>query len=387
MKIAIDENIPFANETFGLHGEIVRYPGRSLTAKDVPGIDALITRSVTKVNAELFAQVKPQFVGTCTIGTDHLDKAYLESESIPWVHAPGCNAQSVVDYVLAAVAALNSDELPKNVGIVGCGNVGGLLSKRMRALGLTLRVYDPFLSVDQVPELTSLDAVFQSELVCLHTPFTSSGEFPTAAMVGRQQLEQLPENAMLVSAGRGGVIVESELKQFMQERGDVRVALDVWHGEPCIDEELLERVDIATPHVAGYSLEGKRNGTLQVYQAFCRHFDVAPATPPLLERRALGVADRVVCPENIDHQWAEYLLAAYNPLKDAQRMRQAFLAADTERRAQGFWFDQLRRDYPERRELASFDVPDVLGLSGSSDLSSSMDLQQKALLKKLGFLI
>ena len=371
MKILVDENIPFARETFGCHGELVRFAGRGLVADDLTGADALITRSITRVGAELFAEhtekCAPGFVGTCTIGIDHLDIEFLESSGISWAHAPGCNAQSVVDYVISVMAALKADSLPDSVGIVGCGNVGGLLRLRFIQMGLDVRVHDPFLSADQIPELCSLDKVFASEMICLHTACIEDGMFPTRGMIGLNQLNLLPKGALLISAGRGGVIQESALLSFMEERNDVRVVLDVWHREPRINRQLLGRVSIATPHIAGYSTEGKRNGTLQIYQAFCEHFALRmqDVTGPPLVDMDIG-----------SNNCADYVLAAYDPQLDTCRMRRGFALASEQSRSSGQWFDELRRSYPERREMASFKL-------NTASLSSG----QKTELAKRGFTV
>lgn len=354
MKILVDENIPFADETFGQHGEIVRFSGRTVSPADLQSVDALITRSVTQVKSELLSRHKPKFVGTCTIGTDHLDIDFLEASNIAWAYAPGCNAQSVVDYVLSVIATLLGDAIPTSVGIVGCGNVGGCLRSRLLEMGCNVRVYDPFLIEDQLcaDQLSenqmlqhgSLEQVFKSDLVCLHTPYTDSGNYPTKHMIGFDELSQLPENALVVSAGRGGVIREGELLDFMTQRSDVRVALDVWQDEPVVNADLLASVSIATPHIAGYSLEGKRRGTLQIYRSFCEAFSLDAQIPEQLADASLAAP--------IEHVF-DALLGVYDPKTDTNRMRDAYVAASDESRASGVWFDRLRRQYPERREIAS----------------------------------
>lgn len=374
MNILVDENIPFARQTFGCHGELIRYSGRSLQPQDLIGVRALITRSVTKVDQHLLSRACPDFVGTCTIGTDHFDTPFLESSNIRWACAPGCNAQSVVDYVLAVVVALKGEKLPQRVGIVGCGHVGGLLRKTMLGLGLDVCVYDPFLSPEEVPELNTLDQVFQSELVCLHTPYTEDTAFPSAQMIGAAQLDQLPENALLISAGRGGVIRETELKQVLKRRPDIRLALDVWQSEPCIDEELLKRAEIATPHIAGYSIEGKCRGTMQIYSAFCAHFGFGFSEPNLLAEAQLDKSRLDLVKAGQSLEFSDYVLAAYNPQGDTQRMKQAYDSASKESLSTGQWFDLLRREYPERREFASFCLP-------SGSVSISLDES----LKRFGF--
>jgi len=348
MKILVDENIPFAEETFGQHAEILRYPGRQLTPGMLAGCEALITRSITRVNSELFAEHQPKFVGSCTIGIDHLDIDFLQRTGIEWTAAPGCNAQSVVDYVVSVLAVINSGNLPDTVGIVGCGNVGGLLRSRLLEIGCELKVYDPFLTKDEIVELSdSLAEVMDSDLVCIHVPLTTDLEskFPTLYMIDRGVLDNLPENAILLNAGRGGVIKEVDLKAFMTERPDVRVVLDVWENEPRVCRELMSRVTLATPHIAGYSMEGKARGTSQVYEEFCRHFDFEPCNVELLPRIAQKLSQAAK---------DELLLQIYNPQVDTFRMRNAESLASEAEKESGIWFDELRKNYPERREIASY---------------------------------
>tara|TARA_R110002073_G_scaffold142342_2_gene294212 strand:+ start:2054 stop:3157 length:1104 start_codon:yes stop_codon:yes gene_type:complete len=348
MKILVDENIPFAEETFGQHAEIIRYPGRQLTPDMLANCEALITRSITRVNSTLFSEHQPDFVGSCTIGIDHLDVDYLQRAGITWTAAPGCNAQSVVDYVLSALAVINSGQVPKVVGIVGCGNVGGLLRARLLEIGCKLKVYDPFLGRDEIVELSdSLEEVMQSDLVCIHAPLTaeSESEFPTVGMIDRAALDKLSENAILLNAGRGGVIKEADLRAFMAERSDVRVVLDVWENEPRVCRELMSEVALATPHIAGYSMEGKARGTSQIYREFCRHFGFEPVAVELLPRIAQKLG-----PGAVD----ELLLEIYNPQADTYRMRNAESLASEDERRSGLWFDELRKNYPERREIASY---------------------------------
>jgi len=356
LKILIDENIPLVEESFAQHGEVYRYSGRSLQPESLLGVDALITRSITKVNAPLFGKAQPQFVGTCTIGVDHLDISYLEQQSIKWTSAPGCNAQSVVDYVLSVFAAFDLIDRPINqaltVGIIGCGNVGGLLRRQIQSMGWKVLVYDPFLDKSDIPELTTLERVCQSDILCLHTPYTDDGPYPTKGMVTKQLLDYLPHNACLISAGRGAVLVESDLADFMDERPDVRVVMDVWESEPRINTGLLNKVDIATPHISGYSMEGKGRGTLMVYEQFCRFFDLTSVVSmaSITELFPHSVTSNLKGSDS--HVSAESILSVYNPIEDMQRMRLAEKNATEAERAAGSWFDELRRSYPQRRELA-----------------------------------
>jgi erythronate-4-phosphate dehydrogenase len=350
MKILIDENIPYATETFGRHGALKRFHGRQLVPQMLEGVDALITRSITRVDTSLMAQSQPAFVGSCTIGIDHLDTNYLDTCGIRWTAAPGCNAQSVVDYVLSSLAIIHEAKIPETVGIVGCGNVGGLLRHRLLEIGCKLKVYDPFLNNSDIPELTDcLSEVMACGLVCLHTPLTKKGqaEFPTEGMIDKAMLDQLPPDAILINAGRGGVVRETDLMAFLSERFDVNVVMDVWEGEPAINQQLMSRVRLATPHIAGYSMEGKVRGTWQVYRAFCEHFGFAVEPVELLP----PIAQRLL-PGNI----ASLLLQVYDPQADMYRMKAAFALAKNESKETGEWFDELRKNYPERREIASYQV-------------------------------
>jgi len=350
MKILVDENIPFAEETFGQHADLERFHGRQLTPQMLVGAEALVTRSITQVDASLLSVCLPEFVGSCTIGTDHLDINYLEGAGICWTAAPGCNAQSVVDYALSVLAVINAGSLPETVGIIGCGNVGGLLRERLLEIGCRLKVYDPFLFKDEILELTdSLEEVMSCGLVCVHTPLTrrDQTEFPTEGMIDSPLLDNLPKGAIFLNAGRGGVIRENDLIEFMSQRPDVRVVLDVWENEPEISQQLMSVVTLATPHIAGYSMEGKVRGTLQVYRKFCDYFSFAPSSVELLPPIA-----RKLKPGSV----AELLLQIYNPQVDMYRMRSASTLSSKEAKKTGSWFDELRKNYPDRREIASYGI-------------------------------
>lgn len=191
MKIVADENIPFVRELFSLFGEVVTLAGREIKPDDVQSADILLVRSVTQVNADLLKASKIQFVGTCTIGVDHLDTPYLQQKNIVYKSAPGCNAQSVVQYVLAALAECECLQKNKSIGIVGCGNVGSRLYKSLKLLGFHCVVYDPLLSPAVNPDLCSWSALYDCDILCLHAPLTRSEPFPSFHMFSEKQLQQL----------------------------------------------------------------------------------------------------------------------------------------------------------------------------------------------------
>ena len=179
MIIVADENIPLVKEFFGQLGEVRCLPGRQISAIDIQDADALIVRSVTTVDENLLAGSRVRFVGTCTIGVDHLDQDFLAAQGISWSSAPGCNANSVVEYVYSALCHLNINWLELKIGIIGCGNVGGLLYQRLKAQGVKVCCYDPNLTLEQNPDLVDLDTVLACDLVSMHTPLVITGPYPS----------------------------------------------------------------------------------------------------------------------------------------------------------------------------------------------------------------
>lgn len=354
MRIIADENIPMVEEFFTDLGEVVRLPGRSMTAADLRDADALLVRSVTKVNQALLAESRVRFVGTCTIGVDHLDRDYLDSAGITWASAPGCNANSVVEYVYAALAHLDIDWLERRVGIIGCGNVGGLLHKRLRAQSVECHCYDPFLSLEQNPDLTDLDSVLDCDIVCLHTPYTTDGPHPTHHLVGSEELRKLRTGALLLNGGRGPVVDNAALLEFLESGANIQVVLDVWEPEPEISRPLLQHVDLGSPHIAGYSYDGKVKGTEMIYQALCQHLGQEPSK--LLSDQLPALADDQ-CLIHANDPWLAVRNATeqvYAIAADDRRLRALAQRADAGEEPFGKGFDGLRKNYPVRREFNNY---------------------------------
>lgn len=241
LSILADENIPALEPLFGPLGQLRRLPGRTLSADDVADADILLVRSVTRVGPDLLAGSSVRFVGTATIGTDHLDIPWLEEAGIHWCNAPGCNADSVVDHVLSALwhlaAERGRDPLDFCVGVVGAGNVGGRLLRRLEALGMRTLVCDPP-RAEQEGEagFVSLEQVLQeADLVALHTPLTDSGDHATWHLLQEDNLPLLKPGAILLNAGRGAVIDNGALLRLMERRDDLTLVLDVWEEEPDLD--------------------------------------------------------------------------------------------------------------------------------------------------------
>ena len=345
--IVADENIPQVREWFAPLGTVVTRPGRSLTAADVRAADILLVRSVTPVGSELVAGSRVAFVGTATIGTDHLDLDYLASAGIAVASAPASNAQSVVDYVLGVFAALDGvlEQLLAGgtVGVVGLGNVGARLLRRLRAMGVDAVGYDPFVDNADLPQ-QSLAEVLSRDVICLNTPLTRAGEHPTFHLVNEKNLATLKPDAVLLNAGRGPVIDNRALLKLLERRSDVRVVLDVWETEPAIDTELLQKVALGTPHIAGYSLDGKLAGTRMLLRACCDF--LGEKIPPLqLSDEPLHL--HLSKGEAVATLRAA-LLAVYDPRRDDVALRHFSDAPEM-----ATHFDGLRKNYPVRREIAS----------------------------------
>ncbi|RYE56433.1 MAG: 4-phosphoerythronate dehydrogenase, partial [Sphingobacteriales bacterium] len=257
MKILADENIPLVNEFFQSLGKVITRPGRTMSAVDAQDAKALLVRSVTNVNQSLLSGSDVTFVGTCTIGIDHLDQNWLHDNHVGFSSAPGCNANSVVEYVYAALCQLDVNWLDKKFGIIGCGNVGGLLHTRLKQQGVDCYCYDPLRTSEDNSDLVSLEEVLACDVISMHTPLTKTGAHPTFHLINLPELQQLKTGAVLLNCGRGAVINNSDLLAFLSQRSDVRVVLDVWEPEPNISVDLLDKVELGSPHIAGYSYDGK----------------------------------------------------------------------------------------------------------------------------------
>lgn len=283
MLTIADENMPFAREAFGSLGEVRSLPGRSIGPGDVRGADILAVRSVTRVDERLLSGSRVRFVGTATIGTDHVDTAYLERAGIGFASAPGCNAVSVAEYVVAALLVLARRHRfslgEKCLGIIGVGNVGSRVLERSRVLGMKVIANDPPLAEKTGdPLYRPLEEVIEgADIITLHVPLTREGAYPTYHMANQRFLDRVKPGAMLFNTSRGAVAGSAALKQALEDGRLAATVLDVWENEPGIDMELMRRTDIATPHIAGYSYDGKIRGTTMIYQAACRHFSLEPA--------------------------------------------------------------------------------------------------------------
>ena len=353
-RIIADQNMPHVEAYFGHLGEVKLMAGREIDRQAIQGAEILLVRSVTQVNQSLLEGSSVRFVGSATAGTDHIDLEYLNNNNIQFAYAPGCNAEAVVQYTLSVFSRLKPQWLESKVGIVGCGNVGGRLYQKLVALGVDCRVYDPFLSQSQIPDLVSLKEVLDCDIISLHTPLTTEGEFPTHYLFNQQVLNSLKPNTLLINAGRGAVIDNNALINRIKQSDGLQVALDVWESEPQINAELLDLVSLATPHIAGYSDEGKIRGTSMLYEALCALY----LNDASFQQPNISINDTTVSLNGTGKTLNQLLLECYNIDADDQRMRETLKQGDI-----GQGFDQMRKTYPQRREYSHFNVSAGTALS------------------------
>ena len=358
MKIVADENIPLLTAFFEHFGELETFPGREISTEHVRDADILLVRSVTQVDKALLEGSAVKFVGTATIGIDHIDCDYLLDRQIGFASAPGCNANAVVEYVLSVLSVLSEWQSfrwqDKRVAIIGHGNVGSRLSARLKQCGVDTLCYDPYLAQGDSENYVSFDDALQADIISIHTPLTKSGDFPTYHMFGEQQLAQLADNVTIINTARGGVIDNCALKHHVRNKPQTTAVLDVWENEPNIDLELLPLVRLATPHIAGYSLDGKMRGTEMLYQQLSRFLGL-PMRKKLEQIMPEAPLTKMAFSTEADSRWATRtaLRACYDVRRDDQALRWALLHSQ---QPVAKAFDQLRRNYPVRREFHTVKV-------------------------------
>lgn len=378
MHFLIDENIPYAEEFFADLGKITRFPGRELTPEQLADADVLLVRSITKVNRALLSKAeKLKFVGTATIGEDHIDKDLLAELGIQFSSAPGCNAVSVAEFVISALFVMtekyNFKLADKTLGIVGVGNIGKALKLKLEALGINLLLCDPpRQELEQSDEFVDLNYLLQqSDIVTFHTPKTKTGKHPSFHLLNQSNISLLKQDVVLVNASRGEVIDNQALLTEVQRREQageaaIKLVLDVWENEPNPLPELIEYCDLATAHIAGYSLEGKARGTEILYQKVCELFG--------------REVDKLLSTMLPKHNIAELRL---NQLPDDEREIKALthLVYDIRRDDALFrqllnqnGFDWLRKNYPVRREWRSVKLQ-LVQPPNSSDQKAEKYLQ------------
>ena len=359
MKIVVDDKIPYIREKLALMAdEVVYLPGAAITADDVRDADALVVRTRTRCDEHLLAGSKVQLVATATIGYDHLDTAWLERAGITWTNCPGCNSGSVAQYVECSLLLLEQEKHVRlrdmTIGVVGCGHVGSKVKAVAERLGMRVLVCDPpleqlavgsrQLAESQEPKaitFTSMEVIqHEADIITFHVPLTKEGPYATWHMADETFFHSLAHVPYIINTSRGEVVDNNALLVALEEGRVADAILDVWEHEPQLDLRLLQRVFIGTPHIAGYSADGKVNADNMVIDALCQHFGLphpGHILPPDLE---VGLTPNPSprSEGNSTHH-PTTALAFYNPLLDSEKLK---TAPST--------FELLRNNYPVRRE-------------------------------------
>ena len=374
MKIVADTNIPFVEDCFSSLGDVVVVAGRQISAETVKDADALLVRSVTKVDAGLLDGSSVKYVATATIGTDHIDLDYLNEKGIAFAYAPGSNANSVAEYVVAALlAAAKKHKFTlegRSIGIVGVGNVGARVAEKTAGLGMRVLLNDPPLQRQTGDaKYLPLEELFGCDLITMHTPLTFEGEDKTYHLADKDFFERMKPDAFFINTSRGGVHDTEALKEAISSGSIKGAILDVWENEPAIDNELLLKAELSTPHIAGYSYDGKVAGMIMIYKAACEFFgaEAEHTAADILPEATTGQITIDAAEKDEQRIIQDTVQQVYVVNRDDFNTREILIVPD-EQRSQ--WFDDLRKDYPIRRE---FQNTQIIGAGKDSKLGKKLE--------------
>jgi erythronate-4-phosphate dehydrogenase len=355
VHIVVNRHTPFVVRAFEKIGTVTALGTREITRETVRDADILIVRSETAVNRDLLEGSRVKFVGTVTIGTDHVDEAYLAQNGITFVSAPGSNSNSVSEYITSALLDLSQkfsfSLRDKTIGIIGVGNVGSKVWRKAEALGMKVLLNDPPLQRQgsNYP-LHSLEEVVQADIVTVHVPLTRTGMDATYHLFDDKRISTMKRGAILFNTSRGGVVETEALKRALRDRHLDAAVLDVWEGEPAINASLLELVTVGTPHIAGYSLDGKVNALRMNYEAVCRFLSLPVAHD--IDGLVPVPADANITIETNGHPVEQILLEiikkSYDIRFDDTMLREMLARPEAERSK---YFQKLRAEYRIRREF------------------------------------
>ena len=353
MKIIADDKIPFLRGVLEPFADVVYMPGSKISRADLTDTDGLLIRTRTKCNEALLHGTSVKFIGTATIGYDHIDTDYCDARNIKWINAPGCNSSSVQQYIAAALLKLSVDEgfrlKNKTLGIVGVGNVGSKVEKIAGILGMKVLLNDPPRERKEGRDkFVSFETILrESDIITLHVPLNRSGDDRTYHLISGDVFRSMGKKAWLINSSRGEVVDTESIKSALKNGFLAGAILDVWENEPDIDRELLSATHISTPHIAGYSTDGKAKGTSMVVNSLCRFFklpltDWYPENIPhpgnkVIEIDCSGKSDEEIIGEAVK--------VTYDIASDHFMLRQS---PDT--------FEKQRGDYGIRREFQSYRI-------------------------------
>ena len=371
IKIIADNKIPYLKGVLEPYADIEYYPGKMITSRIVKDADALFIRTRTKCNRDLLDGSNVKFITSATIGFDHIDTDYCKKQKIIWTNAPGCNSSSVQQYVASALVTLSRKHgfslRNKTLGVIGVGHVGTKVVSLAEYLGINVLLNDPPRMRNESPcGFVTLEGILRDcDIITFHVPLNMSGEDKTYHMIDDKLLEQTNHDSFVINTSRGAVADTNALKNALKSGKIAGAVIDVWEGEPEIDNELLDLADIATAHIAGYSADGKANGTAMSVQAVSKFFNLGienwrPDNILLHDNTVISINNKTKSYEDII---AEAVIATYNIMEDDKRMRQS-----------PGTFEKQREDYPLRREFSSFTVK-----------LSNKDKEVERVLRRMGF--
>lgn len=367
INIVADKDIPFVEHFFRSCGNLVLMEGREFTRRSLQIADVLLVRSITKVDKNLLEGTQVKFVASPTTGLDHFDTEWLDAAGILWSVAPGCNAIAVVEYILCMIAGLQKkwflNQKNLRAGVIGVGKVGSKVAETLEILGFDVILCDPLRAENEKNFISTPIEDFKNlDMITLHTPLTSSGAYPTYHMIEKSFLSRQKNNCVLINSSRGSVINFNDLKISGEQ---LIWCLDVWENEPNIDFTILDTALIATPHIAGYTMQSKYRGTEMIYQAALRNSiipDLQVATVPYLKKTLVFNENKV--------DWRDVILQIYDPFITTQQMKEKIIEN------KGKAFDLLRKHFisqAERCELGYVEIESV-----------TLDEKDRLLLQRLG---
>ena len=354
LNIVAGENIPYLQEAFSGLGDLSILPGRSIRSADLHNTNILLIRSITQVNEALLKNTPVEFVGSASAGTDHMDTEYLRSQNIGFASAAGSNANSVAEYVMAALLWLSNEKgivlEGKTLGIVGVGNIGKLVKQKAEVLGMLPVLNDPPLAKTGDIDHRSLEETLGCDVVTLHTPLTTDGAYPTYHLLNEQTFKWVKPTGIFINAARGEVVDTDALQNAITNKRIGPTIIDVWENEPTINWDLFQAITLGTSHIAGHSLDGKANGTFMIYTALCNHLKLSPIWDPeqSLPLPSVPSIEMDIQQHSDEEQLQKMIAQIYDVEADHRRLKSLLTSPLEERPA---LFDNLRKHYPVRREF------------------------------------
>ena len=353
MKIVIDSNIPFIKGVLEPYAKVKYAEGSRIDRDILTDADAMVIRTRTRCNSELLNGTPVKFIGTATIGTEHIDLDWCRSAGIECASAPGCNAASVMQYIASSLAYLvinhELDPAETTIGLIGIGNVGSSVAKMTEACGFRVLLNDPPRQRDEGDrEFSTVNEIKdKSDILSIHVPLTYEGRDKTFRMVDKKFLSGLKEGAIIINTSRGDVIEEKALLDYLKLNRLKAALLDVWNNEPHINRQLLDMTDIGTPHIAGYSLDGKARGAAMIVNRLAEHFKLPlagwePEPPPSPDNHVIDISAYSGNDQNII---SRAIYHTYNVEDDNAMLKK-----------EPWVFEQLRNNYRHRREFGAYKI-------------------------------